>query len=94
VPGICAHHIQGLSFTFMAAPFDVIAGARPNFVKIAPILSAMETARAEGAPRAYRLIQTGSIAQEIHVNVGVGGGERPREGDDGAPMSWLAQTPP
>jgi UDP-N-acetylglucosamine 2-epimerase (non-hydrolysing) len=38
---------------------DIIAGARPNFIKIAPIIDAIEKARAEGAPLSYRLIHTG-----------------------------------
>lgn len=38
---------------------DLIAGARPNFMKIAPIIRAMEARRAEGGPLRYRLIHTG-----------------------------------
>ncbi|MBS9719453.1 UDP-N-acetylglucosamine 2-epimerase (non-hydrolyzing) [Tianweitania sp. BSSL-BM11] len=38
---------------------DIIAGARPNFVKIAPIIQALETHRAAGGPLRYRLVHTG-----------------------------------
>lgn len=38
---------------------DIIAGARPNFMKIAPIIRAIEARQAEGSPLRYRLIHTG-----------------------------------
>jgi UDP-N-acetylglucosamine 2-epimerase (non-hydrolysing) len=38
---------------------DLIAGARPNFMKIAPIVDALNTARAAGGALGYRLIHTG-----------------------------------
>jgi len=38
---------------------DIIAGARPNFMKIAPIIRAMTAREAEGGPLRYRLIHTG-----------------------------------
>lgn len=38
---------------------DLIAGARPNFMKIAPIIEALDAPRAEGLPLQYRLIHTG-----------------------------------
>jgi len=38
---------------------DIIAGARPNFMKIAPIIRAIESRRAAGGPVGYRLIHTG-----------------------------------
>lgn len=38
---------------------DIIAGARPNFMKIAPIIRALEARRAEGGPLRYRLVHTG-----------------------------------
>lgn len=41
------------------ALIDVIAGARPNFMKIAPILRAMEARRASGSGLRYRLVHTG-----------------------------------
>ena len=38
---------------------DVIAGARPNFMKIAPIIRALEARNQAGGVLAYRLIHTG-----------------------------------
>lgn len=38
---------------------DVIAGARPNFMKIAPILHAMQDRREAGGPLSWRLVHTG-----------------------------------
>lgn len=38
---------------------DLIAGARPNFVKIAPILHALEARRSAGSSLDYRLVHTG-----------------------------------
>ncbi len=38
---------------------DIIAGARPNFMKIAPIIRAVEAAQARGGRLRYRLIHTG-----------------------------------
>ena len=38
---------------------DIIAGARPNFMKIAPIIDALKAAQALGGPLRYRLIHTG-----------------------------------
>ena len=38
---------------------DLIAGARPNFMKIAPIIEAIEKAQKEGKNISYRLIHTG-----------------------------------
>lgn len=37
----------------------IVAGARPNFIKIAPIIQAIEQKQKEGAPIAYRLVHTG-----------------------------------
>lgn len=37
----------------------IIAGARPNFVKIAPIVEAIKNAEAKGAEIRYRLVHTG-----------------------------------
>jgi UDP-N-acetylglucosamine 2-epimerase (non-hydrolysing) len=67
---------------------DIIAGARPNFMKIAPIIRALEERRAAGGPLRYRLVHTGQhydarmsgdfFAQlgipEPHVNLEVGSG--------------------
>lgn len=38
---------------------DLIAGARPNFMKIAPIIDALRAPQAEGSGLRYRLIHTG-----------------------------------
>ena len=38
---------------------DIIAGARPNFMKVAPIIKALETAKAGASRLRYRLIHTG-----------------------------------
>lgn len=38
---------------------DIIAGARPNFMKIAPIIKVLEKRKLEGGPLRYRLIHTG-----------------------------------
>ncbi|MCK0512716.1 non-hydrolyzing UDP-N-acetylglucosamine 2-epimerase [Aromatoleum buckelii] len=38
---------------------DIIAGARPNFMKIAPIIRAFKAREAEGGPLRYRLVHTG-----------------------------------
>jgi len=38
---------------------DIIAGARPNFMKIAPILHAMQARKDSGGPLHWRLVHTG-----------------------------------
>ncbi len=38
---------------------DIIAGARPNFMKIAPIIRALEALKAEGGVLHHRLVHTG-----------------------------------
>lgn len=38
---------------------DLIVGARPNFMKMAPIIEALRAARSRGAPLDWRLIHTG-----------------------------------
>ena len=38
---------------------DLIAGARPNFMKIAPITHAIQKAQKEGKEIQFRLIHTG-----------------------------------
>jgi len=37
----------------------IVAGARPNFMKIAPIIKAIKSAQASGQNIRYRLIHTG-----------------------------------
>ncbi|MEI6605319.1 MAG: UDP-N-acetylglucosamine 2-epimerase (non-hydrolyzing) [Verrucomicrobiota bacterium] len=67
---------------------DIIAGARPNFMKIAPIIEALEARATAGGTLTYRLIHTGQHYDrnmsgaffeqlgipEPAVNFGVGGG--------------------
>ena len=67
---------------------DIIAGARPNFMKIAPIIAAIEKEKQAGKNIDYRLIHTGqhydknmsgSFFEELgipepHVNLECGGG--------------------
>lgn len=67
---------------------DLIAGARPNFMKIAPIIDAIHKAQSEGKNIDYRLVHTGqhydknmseSFFEQLgipkpHVNLGAGGG--------------------
>jgi UDP-N-acetylglucosamine 2-epimerase (non-hydrolysing) len=67
---------------------DLIAGARPNFMKIAPIIEAINEATATGEDIAFRLIHTGQHYDkkmsgaffeqlgipEPHVNLEAGGG--------------------
>ncbi|MCC6193915.1 MAG: UDP-N-acetylglucosamine 2-epimerase (non-hydrolyzing) [Burkholderiales bacterium] len=43
----------------VGALIDVVAGARPNFMKIAPILRALDARKAQGGSLAYRLVHTG-----------------------------------
>lgn len=43
---------------------DLIAGARPNFMKIAPIIRALETREAAGGALRYRLVHTGQHYDE------------------------------
>lgn len=69
---------------------DIIAGARPNFMKIAPIIEAIEAAREGGAEIGYRLVHTGqhydqnmsgSFFEQLGIpqpdfNLGAGGGSQ------------------
>ena len=43
---------------------DLIAGARPNFIKIAPIIEAIKVAQLEGGNIEYRLVHTGQHYDE------------------------------
>ncbi|MFO0773573.1 MAG: UDP-N-acetylglucosamine 2-epimerase (non-hydrolyzing) [Nitrospiraceae bacterium] len=43
----------------MTIRIDLIAGARPNFMKIAPLIDALRDAETRGGPLRYRLIHTG-----------------------------------
>jgi UDP-N-acetylglucosamine 2-epimerase (non-hydrolysing) len=42
-----------------AVRVDLIAGARPNFMKIAPLVRAFEARAAQGGPLRFRLVHTG-----------------------------------
>jgi UDP-N-acetylglucosamine 2-epimerase (non-hydrolysing) len=67
---------------------DLIAGARPNFMKISPIVEAIKTKAAEGFDISYRIVHTGqhydrnmsqTFFEELNipepdVNLGAGGG--------------------
>jgi UDP-N-acetylglucosamine 2-epimerase (non-hydrolysing) len=67
---------------------DLIAGARPNFMKISPIVDALKAAQSRGSLLRYRLIHTGQHYDEAmsgvffeqlgipepDVNLGVGSG--------------------
>ena len=69
---------------------DIIAGARPNFMKIAPIITAIKKAQRENYPIMYRLIHTGQHYDkkmsgdffeqlgipEPDINLGAGGGSQ------------------
>jgi len=69
---------------------DIIAGARPNFMKIAPIIAAIEVAKKGGHKIDYRLVHTGQhydrkmsgdfFSQlgipEPYLNLGAGGGSQ------------------
>ena len=69
---------------------DLIAGARPNFMKIAPIVEAIQEAQGNGSTLRYRIVHTGQhfdrnmSAQffeelgipEPEVNLGAGGGSQ------------------
>lgn len=66
----------------------VIAGARPNFIKIAPLMAALAKARSQGADLSVRLVHTGqhydrkmsdTFFEELRIpepdaNLGAGGG--------------------
>jgi UDP-N-acetylglucosamine 2-epimerase (non-hydrolysing) len=69
---------------------DIIAGARPNFMKIAPIIDAIQKTREEGKNIQYRLVHTGqhydrnmsgSFFEELgipdpNINLEAGGGSQ------------------
>ncbi len=69
---------------------DIIAGARPNFMKIAPVIEAIEKKKRQGTALSYRLVHTGqhydknmsdSFFEQLgiphpDVNFGVGSGSQ------------------
>jgi UDP-N-acetylglucosamine 2-epimerase (non-hydrolysing) len=55
---------------------DIIAGARPNFMKIAPIIQALQLRQASGSRLRYRLIHTGQhydarLSGEFFTQLGI-----------------------
>src|SRR5262245_9218755 len=55
---------------------DLIAGARPNFMKIAPIIRALDSARTIGSNLRYRFVHTGQhydakMSGEFFVQLGI-----------------------
>ena len=68
--------------------FTLVAGARPNFMKIAPLVHAIQKKQAEGVDVAFRLVHTGQhydknmsgdFFEQLHIpaphaNLGGGGG--------------------
>jgi UDP-N-acetylglucosamine 2-epimerase (non-hydrolysing) len=55
---------------------DIIAGARPNFMKIAPIIRALDARKAAGGKLAYRLVHTGQhydskMSGDFFVQLGI-----------------------
>ena len=72
---------------------DLIAGARPNFMKIAPIIDAINEAQEAGGNISFRLIHTGqhydknmseSFFEQLgiptpDINLGAGGGTQAQQ---------------
>ena len=55
---------------------DIIAGARPNFMKVAPIIQALEARKTDGGPLRYRLVHTGQhydarMSGDFFVQLGI-----------------------
>lgn len=55
---------------------DIIAGARPNFMKIAPIIRAIQERTGKGGPLRYRLVHTGQhydarMSGDFFVQLGI-----------------------
>ena len=71
----------------------LIAGARPNFMKIAPLIYSIQKARKSGVDIAYRLVHTGqhydkqmsdTFFEELNIptpdaNLGCGGGSQAQQ---------------
>lgn len=71
----------------------IVAGARPNFLKIAPLIKEIELARAAGSALNYRLVHTGQHYDDAlskvffdelgipqpHVNIGAGSGTQAQQ---------------
>ncbi|MBX3297033.1 MAG: UDP-N-acetylglucosamine 2-epimerase (non-hydrolyzing) [Acidobacteria bacterium] len=77
----------------MDVEITVVAGARPNFMKVAPILSALKRRRESGCPINHRLVHTGQHSSTMmsdtffeqlgipspDVNLNVSGGSHARQ---------------
>lgn len=55
---------------------DIIVGARPNFMKVAPIIRAIQARQAEGSALRYRLVHTGqhydqSMSGDFFTQLGI-----------------------
>lgn len=48
-----------MTLRHMPTLIDIIVGARPNFMKIAPIIHALNERQGDGGPLRYRLVHTG-----------------------------------
>jgi len=86
------HTLHGCSNSYLnykgTMRIDLIAGARPNFMKISPIINAIKKASVEGNDISFRLVHTGqhydknmsgNFFEELgipepDVNLGAGGG--------------------
>lgn len=60
----------------MNIKITLIAGARPNFIKISPLIKALELAKSKGEAIAYRLIHTGqhyddAMSQSFFRDLGI-----------------------
>ena len=87
---------------------DIIAGARPNFMKIAPIIRAIKAREAAGGPLRYRLIHTGQHYDakmsgdfftqlgipQPDVNLEVGSGTQAEQASSRTASERIAQLPP
>ena len=55
---------------------DIVAGARPNFMKIAPVIRSIEVLRDKGAALRYRLVHTGQhyddrMSKDFFIQLGI-----------------------
>ena len=66
----------GLNFSIKIMDIDIIAGARPNFIKIAPIIDAINSKKKDGYKLNFRLIHTGqhydkSMSHQFFEELGI-----------------------
>src|SRR5690606_31069284 len=74
--GISIKQSAGEGFKFTAMKITIIAGARPNFMKIAPIIEAIEKEAEGNTPIGYRLVHTGQhydkkMSQDFFEQLGI-----------------------